>query len=285
MQGYILYIQSMERIKSIFAIALLTLVFIVGCGGATIKKGDATPKAKSQTTERKVVIAKLYDYNIVADYPHSTRSYTQGLEYVDGIMWEGTGREGRSHLQRIDLKTGAVDIVASLPEDEFGEGITHYKDGIYQLTWENHKAYHYDGKGDLIQSIPYRGEGWGITSDGEALYMSDGTSTIRQVNPETFATEKSICVTLNGDPLHMLNELEWIDGHIWANVYLTDAIVEIDPTTGAVVGIVDLTQLRDKLRKNPEAEALNGIAYNTTTGNLYVTGKEWNRLFEIEIIR
>ena len=115
--------------------------------------------------------------------------------------------------------------------------------------------------------------------------MSDGTSTIRQVNPETFATEKSICVTLNGEPLHMLNELEWLNGHIWANVYLTDAIVEIDPTTGVVVGFVDLTELRDRLRRNPEAEALNGIAYNPETGNLYVAGKDWNRLFEIEIIR
>ena len=275
----------MRRFRSIFAITIVATLLIIGCGNTNAKKGNATPATTAARAERKVVIAKLYDYNIVAEYPHSTQSYTQGLQYVNGVMWEGTGREGRSHLQRIDLKTGAVDIVASLPEDEFGEGITHYKDGIYQLTWENHKAYHYDGKGNLIKSIPYRGEGWGITTDGEALYMSDGTSTIRQVNPDTFATEKSICVTLNGEPLHMLNELEWVDGHIWANVYLTDAIIEIDPATGVVVGIVDLTLLRDRLYKNPEAEAFNGIAYNATTGNFYVTGKDWNRLFEIEIIR
>ena len=200
-------------------------------------------------------------------------------------MWEGTGREGSSHLQRIDLKTGAVDIVASLPENEFGEGITHFKGDIYQLTWENRKAYHYDSKGNLIKSIPYRGEGWGITTDGEHLYMSDGTSTIRQVNPETFATEKSICVTLNGEPLDLLNELEWIDGHIWANVYLTDAIVEIDPETGAIIGYVDLPALRDRLHNNPEAEALNGVAYNPERKTLYVAGKDWNRLFEIEIIK
>ena len=275
----------MTRFRHIFAIALLAAVLVVGCGGTTIKRVSTAPEAKCQHSERKMVIAKFYDYNIVAEYPHSTRSYTQGLQYVDGVMWEGTGREGRSHLQRIDLKTGAVDIVASLPEDEFGEGITHFNNGIYQLTWENHKAYHYDSTGKLIKSIPYRGEGWGITTDGECLYMSDGTSTIRQVNPDSFATERSICVTLNGDPLHMLNELEWVDGRIWANVYLTDAVVEIDPSTGVVVGIVDFTQLRDRLYKNPEAEALNGIAYNATTGNFYVTGKEWNRLFEIEIIR
>lgn len=275
----------MDRFRYIFAVALSTALIVVGCGGTTIKKGNTTPAPKSQSTEHKMVIAKLYDYDIIAEYPHSTHSYTQGLQYVDGVMWEGTGREGRSFLQRIDLKTGAVDVVASLPEDEFGEGITHFNNSIYQITWENHKAYLYDSKGNLIKSISYRGEGWGITTDGEHLYMSDGTSTIRQVNPETFATEKSICVTLNGEPLHMLNELEWINGHIWANVYLTDAIVEIDPATGVVVGFIDLTELRDRLYKNPEAEALNGIAYNATTGNYYVTGKEWNRLFEIKVIR
>ena len=273
----------MNRFKSIFAIAIATTLLIVSCGGKSTKKSDSNATTKEATTEQKIVIAELYDYTVVAEYPHSTRSYTQGLQYVDGVMWEGTGREGRSHLQRIDLKTGAVDIVASLPDDEFGEGITHYKNGIYQLTWENHKAYHYDSNGNLIKSIPYRGEGWGITTDGEKLYMSDGTSTIRQVNPETFATERSICVTYNGEPLGMLNELEWIEGHIWANDYLTDAIVEIDPETGIILGYIDLPELRSKLHNNPEAEALNGIAYNASTGNLYVTGKEWNRLFEITI--
>lgn len=275
----------MNRTKSIFAIALATVLLIAGCGGTTAKKGNNNSTTQSQHSESKRVIAKLYNYDIVAEYPHSTGSYTQGLQYVDGVMWEGTGREGRSHLQRIDLNTGAVDIVASLPTDEFGEGITHYRGNIYQLTWENHKAYLYDSKGTLIKSIPYRGEGWGITTDGEHLYMSDGTSTIRQVNSDSFATEKSICVTLNGEPLHFINELEWVDGHIWANVYLTDAIVEIDPATGIVIGFVDLTELRDRLYKNSEAEALNGIAYNEVTGNFYVAGKDWNRLFEIKVIK
>lgn len=275
----------MNRLREILSITIATTLLMIGCGSTTTKKSSTTPPKESQRTERKLVIAKLYDYNVVAEYPHSAHSYTQGLQYLDGVMWEGTGREGSSHLQRIDLKTGAVDIVASLPENEFGEGITHFKGGIYQLTWENRKAYHYDSKGNLIKSIPYRGEGWGITTDGEHLYMSDGTSTIRQVNPDTFATEKSICVTLNGEPLDLLNELEWIDGHIWANVYLTDAIVEIDPVTGAIIGYVDLPALRDRLHNNPEAEALNGVAYNPERKTLYVAGKDWNRLFEIEIIK
>ena len=271
--------------RSIIATIVATL-FVVSCGNTTPPQKNENENEQNETKqEQSIVMAKLYDYNIVAEYPHSNRSYTQGLQYVDGVMWEGTGREGRSHLQRINLNTGEIDIVASLPDSEFGEGITHYKDGIYQLTWLDKKAYHYDSKGNIIKTIPYRGEGWGITTDGERLYMSDGTATIRQVNPETFATEKSICVTYNGEPLGMLNELEWIDGHIWANVYLTDAIVEIDPKTGVVLGYIDLPALRARLHNNPEAEALNGIAYDAHTKHLFVTGKDWNRLFEIEIVK
>lgn len=267
---------------------LFAVMLTIGCGGTQANNSnskDSNDKSMVSSKKREVVMAKLYDYRVVREYPHSTKSYTQGLQYVDGVMWEGTGREGSSHLQTIDLKTGGVNILASLPNSEFGEGITHYKDRIYQLTWESHKAYLYDSKGNFIKNITYRGEGWGITTDGEHLYMSDGSSTIRRINPETFATEESICVTLNGEPLDLLNELEWIDGHIWANVYLTDAIVEIDPKTGIVVGFIDLPELRGRLKQNPEAEALNGIAYNASTGNFYVAGKDWNRIFEIEVIK
>ena len=264
---------------------LFAMMLAIGCGSTKTNSKDSNDKGAVTSPKREVVIAKLYDYRVVAEYPHSTKSYTQGLQFVDGVMWEGTGREGSSHLQTIDLKTGKVNILASLPSSEFGEGITHYKDRIYQLTWESHKAYLYDNKGNFIKNITYRGEGWGITTDGEHLYMSDGSSTIRRINPDTFATEESICVTLNGTPLDLLNELEWINGYIWANVYLTDAIVEIDPKTGAVVGFIDLPELRGRLKNNPEAEALNGVAYNATTGNFYVAGKDWNRIFEIEIIK
>ena len=273
----------MMKFSRINIYLLFAMMLTLGCGSTKTNSKDNKPTVESKRSE--VVIAKLYDYRVVAEYPHSTKSYTQGLQYVDGVMWEGTGREGRSHLQTIDLKTGKVNILASLPGNEFGEGITHYKNHIYQLTWESQKAYLYDNKGNLIKSIPYRGEGWGITTDGEHLYMSDGSSTIRRVNPDTFATEESICVTLNGSPLDLLNELEWVDGHIWANVYLTDAIVEIDPKSGAVIGFIDLPELRNRHQHNPEAEALNGVAYNATTGNFYIAGKDWNRIFEIEIIK
>lgn len=268
--------------KRFSTIALAMLLLMVGCAGQakSSDKGDTKPHREAP----KVTFAELYDYRIVAEYPHSEHSYTQGLQYVDGVMWEGTGQEGRSHLQRISLTTGKVDIVASLPNNEFGEGITLYKERIYQLTWLSRKAYIYDLEGNLLRTLTYEGEGWGITTDGERLYMSDGTATIRLINPETLVTEGSICVMYNGEPLGNINELEWSEGYIWANVYLTDSIVKINPETGIVEGYVDLPALRTLLKNNPEAEAFNGIAYNADNHHFYVTGKDWNRLFEIEII-
>lgn len=274
----------MNRIVQYNILALAMVVLSVSCGG-TKRNNAGDQMAERSAAVEKVVPAALYEYRVVAEYPHSVESYTQGLQYVDGVMWEGTGQEGRSQLQRVDLKSGKIDIVAKLSDKEFGEGITHYQDKIYQLTWLTHIAHVYNADGKLVNSIKYRGEGWGITTDGQELYMSDGTSTIRRVDPETFKTLESICVTLDGAPLDLINELEWIDGHIWANIYLTDAIVEIDPKTGVVVGYVDLPELRLGLKDNPEAEVLNGVAYNPANGHLFVTGKQWNKLFEIEIIK
>ena len=271
----------MKRLRLLSIYALFVTVFVVSCGG----RSGGVKQEQEESSTSATIMAAIYDYRIVAEYPHSSRSYTQGLEYRDGVMWEGTGREGRSHLQRIDLKSGAVDVVATLPDNEFGEGITHHQGCIYQLTWLSHVAHVYDAQGRPLRDVKYRGEGWGITSDGESLYLSDGTSTIRRVDEESFATKASICVTLDGMPLDMINEMEWVDGHIWANIYLTDSIVEIDPLTGAVLGYVDLPALRHSLVDNPEAEVLNGVAYDASTGHFFVTGKDWNRIFEIEIIK
>lgn len=273
----------MTGIKMITTLAIAATTLLVSCGGTTTKSDKET---NSEATHKQTSVnAAQYDYRVVNKYPHSASSYTQGLQYVDGVMWEGTGREGMSHLQRIDLTTGKCDIVASLPKSEFGEGITHHKGLIYQLTWMSEKAHVYDATGKEIETIPYRGEGWGITSDGEHLYLSDGSATIRKINDKTFATEGVINVTLNDMTLDLINELEWIDGSLWANIYLTDSIVEIDPKSGKVLGFIDLSPLRSILKDNPQAEALNGIAYNAESGHLYVTGKDWNTLFEIEIYK
>ena len=265
-----------------FAISILLCCgLLVACGGVKSKASEA----EQQPSEQSVTYAQLYDYRVVAEYPHSKDSYTQGLEWYEGQMWEGTGQEGESFLQKIDLQTGKVERIAALKPREFGEGITHFQGKIYQLTWTSHKAYIYDLEGKLQSTVNFRGEGWGITTDGERLFLSDGTSTIREIDPETFATKRSILVSYNGQPLDYINEMEWIDGKIWANIYLTSAIVEIDPATGIVTGYLDMPDLRSRLKDNPEAEAFNGIAYNPDNGHLYVTGKDWNKIFEIEIIR
>ena len=276
---------SIRSLKQISAAAVLMVALLASCGGQSVKRDDDKQPKSAEKGSSQVVMAKLYDYRVVASYPHSDESYTQGLEYVDGVMWEGTGREGRSHLQRIDLSSGKVTRLASLPDDEFGEGITHFGDRIYQLTWTSRKAYVYDLEGRLQKTIRYNGEGWGITTDGKHLFLSDGSSTIREIDPETFATKRSILVSFNGQPLDYINELEWVNGKIWANIYLTSAIVEINPTTGIVEGYVDLPELRSRLKDNPEAEAFNGVAYNPTSGRFYVTGKDWNKIFEIEIVK
>ena len=266
--------------------AIIAMVALLSSCIGTGKSNKTTEQiAKPAAKKEQVTMAKLYDYKIVAEYPHSNESYTQGLQYNNGIMWEGTGQEGESHLQQIDLATGKRTILASLNDEEFGEGITIFHDRIYQLTWTSGNAYVYDLNGKLLETKNYRGEGWGITTDGRSLYLSDGSSTIRRIDPETLRTEESICVTLDGQPLDMINELEWVDGKIWANIYCTYAVVEIDPKTGIVLGYIDVPELRARLIDNPEAEVLNGIAYNAESHHFYLTGKDWNRVFELEIIK
>lgn len=273
----------MTKIEMLSSLTLAACILLAACGSTSTNEKDDNNDTTSTSSKQERAEAPKYGYNIVAQYPHDVESYTQGLEYVDGTLWEGTGQEGKSHLMRVDLKTGKRSIVASLPKEDFGEGITHYKERIYQLTWLSEKAYVYDAKGNIIKTIPYSGEGWGITTDGNRLFMSDGTSALRIVDPETFATLGIINVSLDGYMLSYINELEWVDGYIWANVYTYDIIVKIDPKSGEVVGYVGLGELRQLLKNNPQAEALNGIAYNPSNGHFYVTGKNWNSLFEIEI--
>lgn len=273
----------MTKIEMLSSLTLAACMLLAACGSTSTNEKDDNNDTTSTSPKQERAEAPKYGYNIVAQYPHDVESYTQGLEYVDGTLWEGTGQEGKSHLMRVDLKTGKRNIVASLPKEDFGEGITHYKERIYQLTWLSEKAYVYDAMGNIIKTIPYSGEGWGITTDGNRLFMSDGTSALRIVDPETFATLGIINVSLDGYMLSYINELEWVDGYIWANVYTYDIIVKIDPKSGEVVGYVELGELRQLLKNNPQAEAFNGIAYNPSNGHFYVTGKNWNSLFEIEI--
>lgn len=256
-------------------IALFALLILTSCGG-----NQSRTSAQTQQPE-----SKEYTYSVIKVYPHLRTSYTQGLQYADGTMWEGTGQEGESVVQRIDLETGNADVFARLPHSDFGEGITILGDKLYQLTWLSNKAYVYDlGSGKKTAEFRYAGEGWGLTTDGEKLYMSNGSADIYILNPETFKREKRITVTHKGRPVKDLNELEWIEGKIWANVYTSWNIVIIDPATGIVEGIVDLHGILPKEDiVRGQTDVLNGIAYDADTKRIFVTGKRWNKLFEIKI--
>ncbi len=257
-----------------------TLVF---CAVLLLSCGN-TPKRTAQQ-QPTAVQPKMYTYEVVASYPHLTSSYTQGLQFVDGIMWEGTGEYGNSRLQTIDLATGKAQVKVSLPDTEFGEGITLLGERIYQLTWQNRTMHIYDrATCRLLRNETYSGEGWGLTTDGTKLYMSDGTSLIRVIDPATFRQERTISVFCNGRSLPYLNELEWIDGRIWANVYTLDQIVIINPDSGIVEGIIDLTGILPEEDTYASTDVLNGIACDRATGRIFVTGKNWSKLFEIKII-
>ncbi len=257
-----------------FTTLLIAFTTLVSCGGT--RKNSSTPQASEPT---------VYTYHIVAEYPHCRTSYTQGLQFVDGEMWEGTGEYGKSRLLRTDFATGKILESRSIPDNEFGEGITLLGDKIYQLTWLNGKMYIYN-RTSLEQTAThtYKGEGWGLTTDGTKLYMSDGTHTIRIIDPATMKQERLVSVTLRGESLAYLNELEWIDGKIWANVYTTDHIVIIDPESGVVEGIVNLTGILPESERDSHTDVLNGIAYDAATKRIFVTGKNWSKLYEIKLI-
>lgn len=258
---------------------LLAGVLASACGGSGAARRTSAPPATLAEPVR-------YTYAVQRVFPHDPGNYTQGLQYTDGLLWEGTGQHGESRLLRTDLETGRSEVVARLPRSEFGEGITLLGDKIYQLTWTSNRAHVYDAAtGKLTGGFTYPGQGWGLTTDGRSLYMSDGSDRIRVLDPATFERERNIAVTLSGEPVRLLNELEWIDGKIWANVYTTDKIVIIDPRTGIVEGVVDLTGLLPAQDVTPSTDVLNGIAYDADGKRIFVTGKYWNKLFQITLIR
>ena len=229
---------------------------------------------------------KLLTYTIVNTYPHDTNAYTQGLEFYNGILYEGTGQYGTSTLRKTDYKTGKVDLKINLEQRFFGEGITFLNDKIYQLTWQENTAFVYDAKTlKKEKQFTYykKMEGWGLTTDGKNLYMTDSSERIHILNPDTFEPVDYINVYSLGTKIDSVNELEWIDGKIYGNVYQKDAIAVIDPKTGAVEGIINLADLATKITKLPNTDVLNGIAYNPATKTIFVTGKNWDKMFEIRI--
>ncbi len=252
----------MRRSKLIRALPLLFA--LAGCG----TQEEELPKVQS--------------VEVVKSYPHDSQAFTQGLFIDSGTLFESTGEEGTSGIRKVDLATGAVTAETPLAAPYFGEGIVGWKDRIYQLTWKDQKGFIYK-RGDFspLGEFAYAGEGWGLTHDGKSVIMSDGTATLRFLDPDTMAQKSTLKVTANGCPVAQLNELEWIDGEIWANIWQTDLIARIDPASGKVKALVDVAAL------GPPApgvdEVPNGIAYDATAKRIFVTGKLWPQLYEVKL--
>ena len=231
----------------------------------------------------------VYGYKIVHVYPHDTGAYTEGLFYKDGYLYESTGEAGQSTVRKVELKTGEVVQRYNVPSQYFGEGIVDWKNRLVQLTWQTQIGFVYDLASFKLQhTFTYPGEGWALTRDNRHLYMSDGSAVLRILDPETLVTTGSIMVMADGQPVTNLNELEWVKGQIYANVWLTNRIARIDPASGHVVGWIDLTGLLAQSTATPvpnqPVDVLNGIAYDEAHDRLFVTGKLWPRLFEIKLV-
>ena len=228
---------------------------------------------------------KSDSYRVVHAYPHDPQAYTQGLLFLDGHLYESTGLNGRSSLRMVDLTTGRVLQSVPVPSQYFAEGLASWGSTLIQLTWQSHVAFVYDRFSfRLLRTIPYDGEGWGLTQDGQGLILSDGSATLKFLDPADFHVVRTIQVTDQGAPVTQLNELEYVRGEIYANVWHSDRIGRISPATGKVLGWIDLAGILPADQHTDPEAVLNGIAYDATHNRLFVTGKLWPRLFEIKVV-
>lgn len=280
---------------------IISLGFSLGCGPSA---NNAKPNASTPAPKAPQAALPVYGYEVVKAYPHDPKAFTQGLFFYNGVLYESTGQEGRSTIRRVDLETGKVLQKWDLPRSEFGEGSTVHNDQIYMVTWRDRIARSFDPKDlKLIREFSYQGEGWGITTDGTSLIMSDGSHILTFLDPETFKSQKKMPVLLNGKPLFLLNELEFVKGEIWANIWHSEEsetdttqgrfpnigkpnyIARIDPKSGNVIGWIDLAGISpdDQAGETQSENTLNGIAYDAAGDRLFVTGKNWKKLYEIKI--
>ena len=254
---------------------------------AKIYKNEKEYDASQTITIVSPIRPKLYTYKVLETYPHDIHAYTQGLEFHNDTLYESTGQYKKSSLRKTDYKTGKVLQQVNLSDGYFGEGLTILNNKIYQLTWRENTGFIYD-----LETMEQTGtfvygksrEGWGLCQDGKNIYKSDGTDRIWTLNPNNLAEKDYIEIFTNTSKINSVNELEWVEGKIYANVYQQGSIAIIDPKNGAVEGVIDLTDLKDKVTQHPELDVLNGIAYNGELNILYITGKNWDKLFKIEII-
>jgi len=256
--------------------ALLVAVLIAALA---IGFHEPTPSARAQSD------VPAYVVEIVKSRPHDHDAFTQGLVFHEGHLYESTGLQGRSSVRKVDLESGKVLTRRAVARQYFAEGLTIFQGRVIQLTWQSQTGFVYDMNFRPLSRFVYRGEGWGLTHDGSVLIMSDGTPRLRFLDPTTFAVKRTVDVTEAGRPIEGLNELEYVRGEIYANVWPTDWLVRIDPASGRVVGRVDLTGLLAPHERKGNEDVANGIAYDAAGDRLFLTGKLWSRLFEVRLRR
>ena len=264
-----------------FFLGLLLTVTLAG-----VLACSESSTAKQTPTVATIESVPVYSYQVINTWPHDTQAYTQGLAFHDGNLFESTGLRGSSSLRRVELETGKVKKKVDVRREYFAEGMTIFKDKIFQLTWQEQTGFVYDLKKlEREGEFTYEGQGWGLTHDNQSLIMSDGTNRIRFLDPVTFKLQRTISVYDNGHALMEINELEYIKGEIYANIWKTNRIVRIDPATGGINAWIDMTGLHHE-GDDPDSEnCLNGIAYDTASDRLFVTGKRWPNVFEIRLVR
>jgi glutaminyl-peptide cyclotransferase len=270
--------KRLKLVLTVFAVVMSLTLAASGCGTSP----STTTTTTAQTTSPPVA---NYTYRIVIQYPHDRAAFTEGLIYSDGFLYESTGLYGQSTLRKVDLTAGRVLQSASLASQYFGEGLTLWQDSLIQLTWQTHIGFVYARDTfKLLRSFTYPTEGWGLTNDGSRLIMSDGTSTVYFLDPATFQVTGSVQVKDKGIPVVNINELEYVNGKIYANIWMTDKIAIINPADGNVESWIDLTGLLPPEANPVAVDVLNGIAYDPVGKRLFVTGKLWPLLFEIELV-
>ena len=264
------------KVSSLIA-ALLAAASVAGA-----PRAHAAPAGASGNDKPKAI--PVYGVQVVHAYPHDINAFTEGLFFLNGYLYESTGLDGQSSVRKVKLETGQVVQRANLPPEMFGEGIAPWHGNLVGLTWKSHAGFVLDlDSFDTKGQFRYPGEGWGLTHNDTEIVMSDGTADIRFLNPDTLIETRRIHVTAQGKPVDQLNELEWVDGEIYANIWQTDRIARIDPKTGHVVGWIDLTGLLTQAERDRGVDVLNGIAYDAAGDRLFVTGKLWPKVFEIKL--
>jgi glutaminyl-peptide cyclotransferase len=265
-------------------IGALSLALIFPVTACSLSQTATSPGGRAPQTQAVDQEAPVYTFEVVKSWPHDCKAFSQGLVFYNGFLFESTGQYGSSTLRKIDLDTGKVLERVKIQKEYFAEGIAIFQGKIFQLTWESHKGFIYDLESfERLGEFSYDGQGWGLTHDNHSLIMSDGTNRIRFLDPTSFTVQRKISVYHNNLPLTDLNELEYIKGEIYANIWHSNRIVRIDPNSGKITGWIDLTGLLTTQDGCQEVDVLNGIAYDERGDRLLVTGKLWPRIFEIRL--